>query len=362
MTAAEMEAIIGGYHGDAFSVLGPHAINTDKEGQTKADSGWTIRAFLPQALNASLLYDGLAVPMKKIHPDGLYTAGLKSERAVYQIEIEDWHGGTSVIEDPYRFPPMITEFDLYLHGEGNLQEAWQAFGAHLQEIDGVAGVRFAVWAPNAKIVSVAGSFNDWDVRRHPMRPRTAGVWEIFIPGAREYDGYKFHVHSNFNDLKQLKADPFGFQTEIPPKSASIVCDLERHEWTDEDWMSTRGGREWLKEPVSIYEVHVESWMRRPGGDSLSYRELAVNLVEYVKRMGYTHIELMPIQEYPFSGSWGYQVTGYFAPTARFGTPQDFMYLVDACHRAGHCGDHGLGPGPFSERRARAGILRRQRAL
>jgi len=334
MTAPEMEAIIGGYHGDAFSVLGPHPINTDKTGKANASTGWTIRAFLPQARSASLLYDGLAIPMKKSHPDGFYTAGLKSERAVYQIEIEHWHGGASVIEDPYRFPPIISEFDLHLHGEGNLQEAWRTFGAHLYEIDGVSGVRFAVWAPNAKVVSVAGSFNDWDIRRHPMRARTGGVWEVFIPGVREYDGYKFHVHSQIGDHKQLKADPFGFQTEIPPKSASIVCDLNRYQWTDDAWMSGRGEREWLKEPVAIYEVHVESWLRQPNGNSLSYRELAVNLVDYVTRMGYTHIELMPLQEYPFSGSWGYQVTGYFAPTSRFGTPEDLRHLIDACHRAG----------------------------
>jgi 1,4-alpha-glucan branching enzyme len=179
MTAAEMEAIIGGYHGDAFSVLGPHPINNDKD-----TTGWTIRAFLPQARAANLLYDGLAVPMKKMHPHGFYTAGLTSEHADYRIEIEHWHGGTSVIDDPYRFPPLITEFDLHLHGEGTLQEAWHTFGAHLMEIEGIAGVRFAVWAPNAEFVSVTGAFNDWDIRRHPMRLRTGGVWEIFIPGAK----------------------------------------------------------------------------------------------------------------------------------------------------------------------------------
>ena len=182
------------------------------------------------------------------------------------------------------------------------------------EIEGVAGVRFAVWAPNAEFVSVIGDFNDWDMRRHPMRLRTGGVWEIFIPGAKVGDSYKYLVRSKHFGHQQLKADPFGFQSEVPPKSASIVCDLASYAWGDEEWMDSRGERQWLKEPVSIYEVHLESWMRLPDGNSLSYRQLAVNLVEYVKRMGYTHIELMPIQEYPFSGSWGYQVTGYFAPT------------------------------------------------
>ena len=316
------------------SVLGPHPINSDKTGAAASEEGWIIHAFLPQARSASLLYDGLAVPMRRLHEDGLYTAGLKTAQARYQIEIEHWHGGTSVIEDPYRFPPLISEFDLYLHAEGNLQEAWHTFGAHLAESDGVSGVRFAVWAPNAIVVTVVGSFNDWDVRRHPMRRRTAGVWEIFIPGAREGDSYKYFVKSKFVGHQQEKADPFAFRTEVPPKSASIVCNPESFGWSDENWMNARGERQWLKEPISIYEVHIESWMRLPNHESLSYQELAVKLVEYVKRMGYTHIELMPLQEYPFSGSWGYQVTGYFAPTSRFGTPHDFMYFIDACHRAG----------------------------
>src|ERR1700733_7482625 len=272
MTAPEMEAIIGGYHGDAFSVLGPHPINSESN-----TDGWTIRAFLPQARSANLLSNNVAVPMRKIHPDGFYTAGLKSELPDYRIEIEHWHGGTSVMEDPYRFPPVITEFDLFLHGEGNLHEAWQTFGAHLHEIGGVAGVRFAVWAPNALNVSVTGDFDEWDARRHPMRLRTGGVWEIFIPGAKEGDSYKYMVRSKFFGHQQLKADPFGFQTEVPPKSASIICDLDsNHTWSDEEWMGARGKRQWLKEPVSIYELHLESWMRLPGGESLNYRQCAVN--------------------------------------------------------------------------------------
>jgi 1,4-alpha-glucan branching enzyme len=333
MTAAEKEAIIGGYHGDAFSVLGPHPINTDTN-----PNGWVIRAFLPQARSAALLREDASlkesrIPMKKLHSDGFYTAELDFRPGVYRLEIESWHGGTTIIEDPYRFPPIITEFDLHLHGEGTLYEAWRSFGAHLAEVDGVAGVRFAVWAPNAEFVSVTGDFNDWDGRRHPMRLRSGGVWEIFMPGAREGDSYKYLVRSKHFGHQQLKADPYGFQSEVPPKSASIVCNLDGFTWGDEHWMDTRAEHHWLKEPVSIYEVHLESWMRLPNGESLSYRQLAVNLVEYVKRMGYTHIELMPIQEFPFSGSWGYQVTGYFAPTSRFGTPQDFMFFIDACHRA-----------------------------
>ena len=330
MTAAEMEAIIGGYHGDAFSVLGPHPIN---DADTK--SQWTIRAWLPQARSASiLLADGTIVPMEHAHPDGLYAALFPKQPGAYRIELEGWHGAQTVIEDPYRFPPVFTEFDLHLHGEGTLYEAWHSFGAHPSSMDGIEGVQFAVWAPNAEYVSLTGDFNDWDARRHPMRLRNNGVWEIFMPGAKQGDSYKYLVRSKHLGHQQLKADPFGFQSEVPPKSASVVCDLSSYIWDDDAWMNSRGGHQWLKEPMAIYELHIESWMRQPGWESLSYRQLAVNLVEYVKRMGYTHIELMPIQEYPYSGSWGYQVTGYFAPTGRFGKPQDFMHFVDACHQAG----------------------------
>jgi len=329
MTAAEMEAIIGGYHGDPFSLLGPHPANPGK-----TSNGWSVRAFLPQAQSAGLLLEGERVPMEKKHPGGFYSVTIPAQPGHYRFEIEGWHGGNSVIEDAYRFPSILPETDLYLHGEGNLFEAWHSFGAHLTTIDGSAGASFAVWAPNAEVVSVTGSFNDWDKRRHPMRLRTGGVWEIFIPGVKEGDSYKYLVRSKHRGYEQLKADPFAFRSEVPPRSASIVCDLSRFVWQDDAWMAARGERQLLKEPISIYELHVESWMRLPGGDSLNYRQLAERLVEYVKRMGYTHIELMPIQEFPFSGSWGYQVTGYFAPTGRFGTPHDFQYFVNVCHQAG----------------------------
>jgi 1,4-alpha-glucan branching enzyme len=331
MNAAEMEAIIGGYHGNAFSVLGPHPINPEKPAE-----GWVIRAFLPQARSAAILANDSPkpLPMEKIGEDGFYTLELKSNPGGYRIEIEAWHGAKSIVEDAYRFPPVLSEYDLFLYGEGTLYEAWRTFGAHRIEMEGVAGVRFAVWAPNAELVSVVGDFNEWDGRRHPMRLRSGGVWEIFIPGAKAGQTYKYLVKSKFHGHQQQKFDPFGFQSEVPPKSASVICDLSAFTWNDDAWMASRGSRDPLKEAVSIYEVHAESWMRHPDYTSLSYRELAVKLVEYVKRMGYTHIELMPLQEYPFSGSWGYQVTGYFSPTARFGTPHDFMHLIDACHTAG----------------------------
>jgi 1,4-alpha-glucan branching enzyme len=328
MTTAEVEAITGGYHGNPFRILGPHPVKRDKK------ETWEIRAFLPEAVSASVLAGGDLVPMEKTHPGGFFTATLPAQPGAYLFRIETADGSHITAEDPYRFPLILDEADLYLHTEGTLYEGWHSLGAHPANIEGVAGVRFAVWAPNAEYVSVAGDFNGWDTRRHPMRLRNSGIWEIFLPSAKNGDSYKYLVRSKLLGYQQLKADPFAFRTEVPPRSASIVTDLGAYEWRDEEWMRLRGDRQWLTEPVSIYEVHLESWMRSPGGHYLSYRELAVRLVEYVTRMGYTHIELLPIQEHPFSGSWGYQVTGYFAPTSRFGPPEDFMYFVDACHAAG----------------------------
>ena len=335
MTVAEMEAIVGGYHGDAFSVLGPHPIPQEKNGQEKhSDGAWEIRAFLPQAKAVSILMGELApVAMKRCHGDGLFIGRVDADPGHYRLRMEQWNGGTVDLEDPYRFPPVMSEFDLYLHGEGKLNEAWHTYGAHLSTMDGVAGVRFAVWAPNAECVSVAADFNDWDTRRHPMRLRMAGVWEIFIPGLGAGTAYKYYVRSKVGGYRQLKSDPYGFASEVPPRTASIVASLDNYEWRDAEWLKARGERNWLKEPVSIYEVHLESWMRGPAGEPLTYRQMAVTLVEYVRRMGFTHIELLPMMEHPFSGSWGYQVIGNFAPTARFGSPDDFMYFVDECHNA-----------------------------
>jgi 1,4-alpha-glucan branching enzyme len=324
---ASIEAVAGGYCADPFAILGPHKV--------PSRDAWTVRAFLPQAETAEvLLENGHVVAMERLHKEGVFLATMHGDPAPYRLHFRDWQGGTAVIEDPYRFGTVITSFDLHLHSEGRLLESWNTMGAHCMTIDGVTGVRFAVWAPNAETVSVAGDFNAWDTRRHPMRLRDAGIWEIFLPGAKAGDSYKYLVRSRHQGYQQLKADPFGFASEKPPKSASIVCDIEQYEWNDTAWMESRGHTNWLKSPISVYEVHLESWRRGPDGQPLTYRELAEQLVRYVTGMGYTHIELMPIQEHPFSGSWGYQVTGYFAPTSRFGGPVDFMYFVDACHRAG----------------------------
>jgi 1,4-alpha-glucan branching enzyme len=329
MTVEEMEAIVGGYHGDAFRVLGPHSVRK-KGGQAR----WEVRAFLPQAESAAVVMGGEVRPMEKKHSQGFFCGTLSGEPRRYRLRAKLWDGSEVELEDPYRYGPQVSDTDLYLHTEGTLQEAYRVLGAHVMTADGAAGVRFAVWAPNAESVTVAGEFNEWDVRRHPMRRRNGGVWEIFIPGLGEGTAYKYNIRSRFAGYQQLKADPYAFYCETPPKSASVVWDIDKHQWNDATWMEQRAQTEWLKAPVSTYEVHLESWLRGPQGRPLSYREMAVKLVDYVRQMGYTHIELLPMMEHPFSGSWGYQVIGYYAPTSRFGTPDDFKFFVDACHQAG----------------------------
>lgn len=273
-------------------------------------------------------------PMVRQHSAGFFCASLAGDPEPYRLQAQLSDGVSIQFEDPYRFPPLLSDFDLHLHGEGTLYEAYESLGAHLVECQGVRGVRFAVWAPNAESVAVAGDFNQWDTRRHPMRRRNGGVWELFIPELREGVTYKYNVRSRFAGYQQLKADPFAFYCEVPPKSASVVRQIDKHQWQDQAWMEERGKKDLLRSAVSIYEVHLESWMRGPQGQILSYREIARSMVEYVKRLGYTHIELLPIMEHPFSGSWGYQVIGYYAPTSRFGPPEDFMYFVDQFHQAG----------------------------
>ncbi len=329
MTHDEIEAIVGGYHGDPFRVLGPHAVETG-EG---ADA-WEVRAFLPQAEAAEVAGPGFRAEMKKLHPAGFFRARLAGDRQPYRLRLKLWNGGSAEIEDPYRFPPLLTDFEIHLHAEGTNFESYRTLGAHLVTVEGVPGVRFTVWAPNAEVVTIVGDFNDWDTRRHPMRLRNGGIWEIFIPHAGEGTHYKYFVRSRFHGYRQLKADPYGFGSEVPPKSASVVRDLDRYQWNDAEWLEQRGKKDWLKEPVSIYEVHLESWLRGPRNQPLTYRELADSLVPYAKKLGYTHLELLPVHEHPFSGSWGYQVIGFYAPTARFGTPYDFMYFVDRCHQEG----------------------------
>ena len=227
MTEQEIEAITGGYHGDPFAVLGPHASGSESKAE------WEIRTLQPQAKTVDAVIGGSVLPMQRVHPTGLFSVVLASRPDHYQLHITDFAGHVSDIDDAYRFQPVITDFDLHLHSEGTNYEGYNSFGAHPVTIDGVAGTRFAVWAPNAIIVSVVGNFNDWDTRRHPMRARTGGVWEIFIPGVSEGMPYKYSVKSKFRGYSQMKSDPYGFEMETPPKSASIVVDLEKYQWNDQ---------------------------------------------------------------------------------------------------------------------------------
>jgi 1,4-alpha-glucan branching enzyme len=330
MTEQEIEAIVGGYHGDTFGVLGPHALTS-----TGKTTQWEVRAFLPQAKQAELAIEGKRIPMERVHLGGLFVARLAFQPVNYRFRITDYQGNVSELDDAYRFQNLLlSDLDLHLHSEGTNYEGYSSFGAHLITLDGVKGTRFAVWAPNAIVVSVVGNFNDWDSRRHAMRLRTGGVWEIFIPGVDIGSSYKYAVKSRFRGYSQMKSDPYGFWMETPPKSASLVIDIDSYEWQDHDWLDQRAKAALLDSPVSIYEVHLGSWLKGEHHQPLSYRQLAQKLVAYVQRMGYTHVELMPIAEHPYAPSWGYQVVGYFAPTSRYGAPQDLMYFVDCCHQAG----------------------------
>ena len=323
-TRPYLEAIAGGYHRDPFSVLGLH----------EEETGWEVRALLPQAESVELMPEGgAAVAMEKIHPAGVWLAAFDERPARYRFRLRV-DGVLHTEFDPYSFPPLLTPFQLHLHGEGTHYEGYTTLGAHLTECEGVAGVRFAVWAPNALVVSMVGDFNGWDTRRHPMRLRDGGIWELFMPGLGEGTVYKYHVRSQFAGHAEMKADPYAFASETPPKTGSVVKRLDDYEWRDAPWLERRAATDWLHQPLSVYEVHLGSWLHAEGARSLTYRELATKLVPYVTAMGFTHIELLPILEHPYTPSWGYQVTGYYSPTSRYGTPADFKFFVDACHQAG----------------------------
>jgi 1,4-alpha-glucan branching enzyme len=337
----EIEQVVHSEHSDPFHVLGAHAVEVPSRAG-ESGMGIAIRAFLPEAQKAWVIPDGdpgSPVPLELVHPDGFFEVVFKDrkEHFPYQLRVMTHEGQTLQFVDPYVFPPLLTDFDLYLIGEGSHYQNYEKLGAHEREINGVAGLHFAVWAPNAKRVSVIGDFNRWDGRRHPMRVRGAtGIWEIFIPGLRGGTLYKFEIKSRFNDFLAQKSDPYGFYFERSPKTASIAHDLNQYTWQDQQWMEQRPKKNWLESPLSIYEVHLGSWMRVTGEGNryLTYNELADQLIPYAIQMGYTHIQLLPIMEHPFDGSWGYQVIGYFAPTSRFGTPEQFMAFIDRCHQKG----------------------------
>lgn len=327
----DIKLIVDGMHGDPFSVLGGHIVSEDDQKR------FEIRAFLPEAGEAWVVNELTEEShiMENVHKKGFYSIALAGEAFPYRIGIKTPEGEISEKPDPYSFGQVLTDFDLHLIGEGSHYKKYEKLGAHVIEVNGVNGVHFAVWAPNAKSVSVIGDFNRWDDRRHPMRLLVgAGIWEIFIPGLCEGELYKFSIRSRYQNYRAVKADPYGFFFEVRPKSASIVHDISRYSWCDKKWMKKRERTNWFESPMSVYEVHLGSWMRcgEEGDRMLTYMELASMLIPYVKSMGFTHIQLLPVCEHPLDASWGYQTIGYFAPTSRFGTPEDFMAFVDSCHQ------------------------------
>jgi 1,4-alpha-glucan branching enzyme len=332
-----VEALLAARNADPFGILGPHPVETPQ------GRSWAIRFFQPRAIDAQLLLHGTPepLPMRKVN-SGFFEVVLPDTRELapapssYRIRYVTEHDEEFECYDTYAFPFLLTEFDLYLMGEGRHYDAYEKLGAHVRTIDAVAGTHFAVWAPSARRVSVVGDFNRWDGRVSPMRHRgSSGVWELFIPELGEGAVYKYEIAGSQGNVLPLKADPYGFAAELRPSNGSVVARIDRHIWADADWMTRRAQDNWLQSPISVYEVHLGSWRRIPeeGNRWLSYRELGDQLIPYVKDLGYTHIELLPIMEHPYDGSWGYQTLGYFAATSRFGSPTEFMEFVDRCHQA-----------------------------
>ncbi len=324
---AELARLLAGRHPDPHAVLGAHPV----------DGGIVVRALHPDAIRAELLSDDGEREMTGISAPGLFAAFLPGRSLPFRYRFRfHFAGGASwEQDDPYRFLPSIGDIDVYLISEGTHRCLWQALGAHPRQLDGVEGVGFTVWAPNAQGVSIVGDFCRWDDRRLPMRRLGAsGVFELFVPGISAGALYKYRIVGPAGELR-LKADPFARAMELPPSTASRVT-ASSYQWGDGEWMANRPKRDLARSPMSIYEVHLGSWARvtEEGNRPLTYREIAPKLIEHLRRNGFTHVEFLPLAEHPFTGSWGYQVSAYFAPTARYGTPDDLRYLIDECHRAG----------------------------
>jgi 1,4-alpha-glucan branching enzyme len=318
----EALAVVGGYHADPFGYLGPHRENGHD----------VVRVYLPDADEVKVVDEhDHETALQKIHEAGLFAGPVEAARQPYKLRAR-WNGREVELEDAYRFPPVLSDFDLYLLNEGTHLRAYDKLGAHPRMHEGVEGVAFAVFAPNARRVSVVGDFNLWDGRRHAMRVRGNGFWEIFLPGAKAGQKYKYEIVGGDGNLLPLKGDPYAFAAELRPGTASIIVDGNAVRRPAPAPASANS----LNAPIAIYEVHLGSWRRRPeeGSRWLTYRELADVLPAYAADLGFTHIEFLPVMEHPFDGSWGYQPTGLFAPTSRFGGPADFAFLVEACHRAG----------------------------
>jgi 1,4-alpha-glucan branching enzyme len=324
---SDADRLLSRQHTDPHAYLGAHSDN----------GSIVVRALRPAAAHVTVAAGKQRTELEQVHPGGVFEGRIDGAKLPldYRLEVDYGESGTVTIDDPYRFLPTVGELDVHLLSEGRHEELWERLGAHVREIDGVIGTAFAVWAPAGRAVSVVGDFNFWDGRLHPMRTLgSSGIWELFLPGVGHGAVYKYEIVAPDGEVR-LKADPVAFHTELPPKTASVVYD-SRYEWADDEWLEERRKSSALEGPMSIYEVHMGSWRLNPleGNRSLSYLELADELSAYALDMGFTHIELLPVMAHPFTGSWGYQVTGYFAPTPRFGDPDDFRTFVDRLHANG----------------------------
>ncbi|CCH66595.1 1,4-alpha-glucan (glycogen) branching enzyme,GH-13-type [Richelia intracellularis HH01] len=349
----QVNRIVWNQHHDPFEILGSHLLKENDK------TVWAVRAYLPNATATWVVLpeDRQEYPMQAIHNPHFFECTIETKEINnYQLRIKEGQQ-ERVIYDPYAFRPgRLTEFDLHLFSEGNHHRIYEKLGAHPLEIDNIKGVYFAVWAPNARNVSILGNFNQWDGRKHQMRRGATGIWELFIPSLGIGEHYKYEIKNNKGHIYE-KSDPYGFQQEVRPKTASIVSNLNSYSWQDDQWMEKRRHTDPLTQPISVYELHLGSWLHANASSDkrsklpnegvetvvpvselntaarfLTYPEFVDKLIPYVKEMGYTHVELLPIAEHPFDGSWGYQVTGYFAPTSRYGSPEEFMYFIDQCHQ------------------------------
>ena len=337
LPAAEADAIVRAQHREPRSVLGYHELPR-ADGKPIA----LVRALEPDALEVAVYYEDepadSARRLRKVHDGGLFEGRVRYRRPLlpYRLRVRYRDGHELVKHDPYFFAPQLSEYDLHLFGEGNHYRIWAKLGAHRVTLEGLSGTHFAVWAPNAERVSVVGPFNLWDGRRHALQVRgTSGVWELFIPGLELGTVYKYEIRDRAGGTR-LKSDPYACAMQLRPDNCSVVASLEGYEWHDGEWLAARGRGDPKRQAINIYELHPGSWRRAPGREPpfFNWRELAEQLIPYVTALSFTHVELMGVAEHPFDGSWGYQVAGYYAPSARFGSALDLMYFVDRCHAAG----------------------------
>ncbi len=324
-----VQALIVGEIGAPKTLLGRHLF----------DDHVSIRTFRPWADRIDIVHgqSQARVKMQRLNDAGLFVASLDKSwaQAAYHFEASSADKSVESYADPYIFPPLLTDYDIYLFGQGRHQNIYEKLGAHRRQVNGIAGIHFAVWAPNCYKAAVIGDFNRWDARTHAMENnRGSGIWELFIPNLEVGLRYKYEIRSHHNGYRAEKSDPYGFYAEVRPKTASIVYDIDGYNWQDEDWMAARAQKDPLAQPMNIYEAHLGSWKRKANNEYLTYRELAAELVPYLVDMGYTHLELMPVAEHPLDKSWGYQTVGYYAPTSRYGRPTDLMRFIDCCHQNG----------------------------